>query len=152
MTKATLRQKDLDEDPNLLWNAFIDLVAFDEYEPLSEVQQWAHYCFTYDGQIQNGGHLIFFENYGLDYALKVLVSLENLALSDNLEILRKAYQRAGTMQWVHKAGVEEYVQVALTEPFREDDDAFYNLEPDILNRLQDYAARHMDQFFEVTTS
>jgi hypothetical protein len=50
-----LKQTDIDSDPNLLWNEFVDIIAmldFDESETNIEI---ASLCFWYDSELQNGG-------------------------------------------------------------------------------------------------
>jgi Domain of unknown function (DUF4375) len=149
MTKAKLHKSDIEKDPNLFWNAFIDVVGGDEAEPRSEIQQWAHYCFRYDGEVMNGGHFQFFENNGLVYAMLVLSSLEKLELSQSYKILASAFSKAQNKKWGEIDDVEEYVEMAAAEPFKAEDELYHDLNPDLLHRLQSYAAEHKDEFFEI---
>lgn len=60
LSRAMLSQK-----PYEVWNAFVDLLAMENYTDLDEVQRAAHLCFWYDSEVQNGGHLQYFANRGI---------------------------------------------------------------------------------------
>jgi len=45
-----------------VWNAFVDVLAMEEYADLDPVQRIPHLCFWYDSELQNGGHFQYFEN------------------------------------------------------------------------------------------
>ena len=68
----------LEQKPYEAWNAFVDLLAEESYQDLNDVQRVAHLCFWYDSEVQNGGHLQYFENRGitlLDETLSALLLL-----------------------------------------------------------------------------
>jgi Domain of unknown function (DUF4375) len=149
MTKATLHQKDIESDPNIYWNAFIEVVGDDGTSCDTEVQLHAHYCFRYYNEVMNGGHFQFYENNGLDYAARVLRALEAFDLQDFHSILSAAKRKASSRDWGKIEDVEEFVRAAGEELFITEDDLFYELEPDLLQRLQDYALAHKDEFFQI---
>ncbi len=57
-----LKREEIHADPYLVWNTFIDLVSLAECEELGPKQRIAHLAFWYDSEVQNGGHLQYFEN------------------------------------------------------------------------------------------
>ena len=61
--------------PYEVWNSFVDILATEKYENLDDVQRVAHLCFWYDSEVQNGGHLQYFENRGTGLLDKTLAAL-----------------------------------------------------------------------------
>jgi len=51
-------------EPHMVWNAFVDLIATEDYADLSPLQRKAHLVFWYESEVQNGGHGQYFENQG----------------------------------------------------------------------------------------
>lgn len=150
MVKAKLKKSELERDPHLMWNALIfDVCYGEEDEPRTDIQQSAYYCLCYDGEVQNGGHHQFFENNGLDYARKVMSSLERLGLIASLGILTRAYEKAIHLNWGKNETVEDFVEAALEGLFAREDDEHYSLNPQLLDSIQVFAATHQDDFFEI---
>jgi Domain of unknown function (DUF4375) len=68
MTIRKLSKSDVDAEPYCVWNAFVDLLAMEAYQDLTPEQRAAHLVFWYEHEVQNGGHLQFFENRGTERA------------------------------------------------------------------------------------
>ena len=102
---------------------------------------------SYDGEVQNGGHLQFFENYN-DNLYDMMISLKEILPSDFYNNLEKAYGE------YKKAGyeidsVDDFVNVAL-EGTLDDADNFYYSNDKIINKiLQDYA--NSEEFAKIKT-
>lgn len=148
MTKVVITQKQIDDDPNVFWNAFIDVVGGSDDADFTPLQRHCHLCFRYYNEIMNGGHLQFFENYGMTYADDVLRSLNGLGLTAFAPILVRAIDIATKQNYVIRT-VEEYVEVASRRLFDHEDEAFYSLSPDLLELLQDIGIRQKDEFFTI---
>ena len=56
-----LHKSQIDDDSCIVWNSFIQLLL-NEPDKLTDIQLTAYLAFTYDAEIQNGGHLQYFEN------------------------------------------------------------------------------------------
>lgn len=85
-------------EPHLIWNAFIDLVAVEAYEDLSDLQRKAHLVFWYDTEVQNGGHGQYFENHGTERAGEVIRALEELQLTCLAQVLKEAVSASADAQ------------------------------------------------------
>ncbi len=150
MAKVVLTRKQIEEDPNVFWNAFIDVVTDGDDETRTPLQRHCHLCFTYYGEVMNGGHFQFFENNGVEYARDVLHSLHGLGIVVVAEILEDALRVAAARQWQVIESVEEFVESSLEGLFERHDDDFYSLKPDLLVLLQDIGERQRDEFFTIT--
>ena len=57
-----LAKSEVSDKPYLVWNALIQLITESNHEDLNEIQSIPLFAFWYDSEIQNGGHLQYFEN------------------------------------------------------------------------------------------
>jgi hypothetical protein len=80
----------LQQEPYLVWNAFIDLLAMEEYGDLTSVQRRAHLVLWYDSEVQNGGHGQYFENRGVNRLAETVAALRALGLPDHAQVLSRA--------------------------------------------------------------
>ena len=80
----------LKKKPFELWNAFVDLVAKENYADLDEVQRVAHLSFWYDSEVQNGGHLQFFVNRGNAFQDETLAALDVIGATCQRGVLEGA--------------------------------------------------------------
>ncbi|MFT6816097.1 MAG: hypothetical protein ACJAZ3_002014 [Sphingobacteriales bacterium] len=55
MIKRTLSQNQVSDEPWHVWNAFVDILAMEDYNDLGDIQKPAHSIFWYESEIQNGG-------------------------------------------------------------------------------------------------
>ena len=150
-----LEKSRVDKEPYLVWNAFIHLIAQDPYE-LSDVQGVAHLAFWYDAEVQNGGHLQYFENmfsrYGHKEDILVLATLEALKIigaEEQAEILSQASEQHSAKKRKHPLTVEEFVNLALEDEFGEFDKRYYHCSPDINSYLEEYLQTHMSEFVKL---
>ena len=90
MKIRTLSKNDFDSDHYCVWNAFVDLLAMEEYRDLTPVQRAAHLVFWYEHEVQNGGHLQFFENRGTEHLGETIDALGLLRAVSQQQILRDA--------------------------------------------------------------
>jgi hypothetical protein len=149
LSKVTLTQKQVDEDPTLVWNTFIDIIASGADSSLTPFQHHCHFCFHYDSEVLNGGHLQFFENNGIEYAKCVLVSLGELGLVAASKILREALSVAVKHDWPRFRSLSQYVDGAREGEFDVLDNSYYELEPSVSHSLESILEHQQDEFIEI---
>jgi len=66
MKTRMLTKPQVDAEPFRIWNACVDLLATEDYRDLGKEQRPAHLVFWYESEVQNGGHLQYFENRGVE--------------------------------------------------------------------------------------
>jgi hypothetical protein len=144
-----IRHDVLKERPFELWNAFVDLVARENYANLDEVQRLAHLAFWYESEVQNGGHLQYFENRGTTLLDETLAALSALGANCQRGILEEAGRAFLANSRARIVKPDQYVATALAGEFDAFDSAFYTCEPSIHQLLERYLEQHRDRFVEI---
>jgi hypothetical protein len=146
MKHRTVSKRDAKERPYSVWNAFVDLLAMEQYEDLTPRQRVAHLVFWYESEVQNGGHLQFFENRGTTYLAETIQALGMLAAACHQEVLRSAGEL-----WLSRArtrfkNVEEFCAAAHEHEFAALDARFARCQPPLQQKLEDYLDQHQASF------
>lgn len=136
--------------PHRIWNAFVELVGTHEYEDLSGEQRPAHLVFWYESEVQNGGHLQYFENRGVERVEETIASLGKMAAFCQQQVLREAFDLLLSRQRERIRTVEEYVSAALKDDFGQLDRRFYSCSPSLQSCLEDYLAGHQSSFISLS--
>ena len=131
-------------EPHVVWNAFVDLIATENYTALSPLQRKAHLVFWYESEVQNGGHGQYFENQGRDRLRETVDALRDLGLACQASVLARAVERFSgadpQADWLD----------ALPEGFVEQlDQAFSACSPDVTTALAAHLEAHKAEYIEV---
>lgn len=143
VSRAALR-----EQPYLVWNAFIDLVALTEQDDLTPVQSVAHLAFWYDSELQNGGHLQHFSNRGAVCAAGTIGALTVLAAKKQSAILMGALGAWQAQGRTPIASVEDYIEEALADEFGDYVARYHQCVPALTSLLQAYLDANESQFID----
>ena len=135
--------------PYLVWNKFLDLLVEAEYDELSPLQQTAQLVFLYDGEIQNGGHLQYFENSRLLHASETVEAFRALGATAQAGILERAIARWKSKERTSIETAKEYVAEALEGEFDDLDTEYYDCVPDTNAHLEKLLASRQDEFVEI---
>lgn len=153
MTKPKVLRKvnrsGLQKEPHLIWNAFIDLIALTDYEDLSEIQRVAHLAFWYESEVQNGGHLQYFENRGVAQIDETLAALETLGAHCHRKILRAASEHIHSNPRGKIFTVEEYISRAAEGEYEKYDSAYGECQPTMNEYLEAYLQTNLNEFVEL---
>jgi hypothetical protein len=141
-----LKAEAVAKEPYLVWNAFIDLIALEEYEALSAVQRTAQLAFYYDAEVQNGGHHQYFENSAGIRTQETVDALLQLGLPCQAEILRQAIVTWNSKEREPAATPEEFLAGELEGEFEGSDTSYYECSPTTTERLELYLAEHQSDF------
>ncbi len=151
-----LTKAQLDKDPYLKWNAFIDLIAVNSLDQLTDIQAVPKAAWKYDSEIQNGGHIQFFENVSNLYKEKTetwlnmtIEALKILGATCQHDILVQASQQYFSVARKHPQTAGEFVELELGSEFEEFDNKYYDCSPDMNSYLQKYLDIHSADFVEV---
>lgn len=132
---ATRQKKNVKEEDTFSdekWNKMIDLwVDYELNHPIKDV-------LTYDSEVNNGGHLQFFENCNNELD-EMLISLKDNLPEDIYINLKKAYD-VYTSSDINIENVDDYVGEALEDRFREYDSYYYNNNYKVNEVLRNYAS------------
>ena len=147
-----LTQQEIKTAPHLVWNAFVDLLAFTDHECLAPEQRPAHWVFWYESEVQNGGHFQYFENRGTVHLGVTLEALELLGATCQQRVL----QAAGAL-WLSDPRppvetVDEFCEQALEGEFDSYDARFHDCSPSLLECLETHLQHHRDLFVRVLST
>lgn len=149
MVIRRISRSDIEKEPYQLWNAFIDLLAMEEYESLNNVQRIAYLSFWYDSEVNNGGHLQYFENQGIHHLEETISALKNIGADKQSQILSAAGKRYLKKRRNPVLSAAEFVFKALEGEFDEFDSKYYNCSPTVNDFLEKYLKSHQDQFVQI---
>jgi hypothetical protein len=142
----TITKEQLRIDPYAVWNEYIHLLAMSDYPDLSPIQQAAHLVFWYESEVQNGGHLQYFENQGVARVSEVVAALRQLGAKCQADILSMASTQFGAKRRRKIKTAEKYVETALDGEFDRFDREFSELKPTLIEVLQAFLDQNQSEF------
>ena len=150
MILRSLTKQEVEAWPFQIWNAFVDLLAMEDYHQLSPEQRPAHLVFWYENEVQNGGHFQYFENRGTEHLAATIDALGLLGATCQEQVLRESGK-----QWLNRsrpgvATAEEFCETALGDEFGTFDSRFYKCSPSLSDYLEEYLKRHQESFVRIT--
>ena len=148
MIRRKLTRKEAKEKEYLIWNAFVDLVTMEKECNLSEIQMHGKRAFDYDSEIQNGGHLQYFENYKHKDHNQVIESLLELNEIKQANLLEQALAIYNKKERPIIKDSIEYSKIALEGEFDELDLQYYKENPPLTEFMEEYIHIHSNQFVE----
>jgi hypothetical protein len=150
MIRRKLKRSEHEAVSYAAWNEFVHLLAMEPAEALTETQRHAHFAFWYDSEVQNGGHLQYFENQGTGHVESALRGLQMIGAHLQHSLLSAAVARWLSNPRKRIETGEEYVATALQDEFGDLDSAYYSCKPDITSLLHAYLDSHFNDFVELT--
>jgi hypothetical protein len=141
---------EIDSNPHAEWNAFIDLLAVEDYEDLDTQQRQAHLIFWYESEVQNGGHFQYFENRGTQLVPETIDALVAFCAEEHANVLRQAHSLASKHHWGEISSVEEFVEDALESEFGDLDMAFHACNPTVLEVLARHLKANRELYLEIS--
>lgn len=133
-------------EPWAVWNAFIDLIATEEFESLPPIQRVGHLIFWYESEVQNGGHYQFFVNGGTVHLHETVEVLGDLGLTCQAETLRAAGDVWLSSERTFPETGEDFASGALEGEFDELDAGFHECLPSLMEALESHLKEHQDEY------
>ena len=149
MKTRRLTKQEVDAQPFRVWNAYADLLAMEDYRDLAEEQRPAHLVFWYESEVQNGGHLQYFENRGTELLQETVNALGLLGAGCQQQILREAGEVLVSRTRPPIRTVPEFSAVALKEEFSAFDSRFHACSPSLQECLEAYLVRRQSSFVTI---
>jgi len=140
----------LAHEPHLAWNAYVEILAMAGYGDLDPVQRVPHLCFWYENEVQNGGHLQYFENRGTALLKETLYALRILGATQQQRVLEEAARVFLNKPRSKIQTAEEFSRTALEGEFKRFDSAYYSCKPSMEKLLRAYLKLHSKHFLEIT--
>lgn len=143
---ACVTKADLEANPGAIWNAFIELIASTPYDDLTPSQQPAALVLSYDMEVQNGGHLQYFTNFGTDLCCMTIHALTGIGASAQAALLERALSRWNSAARLRPTDALKYSAVALEAEFDDLDLALHECPISLVDLLQRYLDDHETDF------
>jgi hypothetical protein len=150
MIIRSLTHDEVRAQPYRVWNAFVNLLWMERYEDLSPEQRRAQLVIHYEGEIQNGGHLQYFEKKGTKHLSETIEALGVIGAAGQQQVLREAGAKWLSHPRKRIQTAQEYCDIALAGEFDSFDSRFYDCSPPLTQCLEAYLERHQDLFVRVT--
>jgi len=149
MITRSLTKFEAQAEPSCIWNAYVDLLAMESCEDLTSDQRPAHLVFWYESEVQNGGHLQYFENRGAKHLAETIDALGLLKAGCQQRVLREASALwlAHDRQHIQTAG--EFCRIALGNEFGAFDSRYHACSPTLEECLAAYLEHHQSLFVTV---
>ena len=148
MVRAKVKRADYERAAYLAWNAFVELVS-DPVKGMSRLQLDVAEAFLYENEVQNGGHLQYFENHGRERGQNAVQALGRLGLTCHQKVLQEAIETWGSEKRKPVETAEDYSEIALQGEFDHSDGAYHACAPDMQEHLERILATHFDEFIEL---
>jgi hypothetical protein len=149
MIIRSLTKQEVDADPYCVWNAFVDLLAMEDYDDLSPEQCLAQLVFWYESEVQNGGHFQYFENRGMTYLDDTVNALGLLGATFQQQILREAGELWRSRSRASIQSTQEFCDTALEGEFDTFDSRFHTCSMSLQQCLEAYLAQHQSSFIRI---
>ena len=102
----------------------IELISNENENDLTPIQKIAQQAFIYDSELQNGGHLQYFENqFQINYS-EVIKSLKITGALKQSEILQIATRQFLGKQREKIIDKQEFIEAAIDEEYKQFDDEY----------------------------
>jgi hypothetical protein len=150
MRVRRVTKQELDAFPHCVWNAYLDLLANEDYDDLTSEQRAAQLVFLYESEVQNGGHLQFFENRGSERLEETIEALGALGACSQQQLLREAGQAWLSRPRPRIETAEEFSEAALDGEFAAFDLRFMLCEPTLYKKLEEYLSQRQSSFILIT--
>ncbi len=150
MILRSLTKQEVEAEPFCVWNAFVNVLAMEDYDQLSPKQRPAHLVFWYEHEVQNGGHFQYFENRGTEHLAGTIEALSLLGAICQQQVLREAGER-----WLSRSRpcvqtAQEFCDTALEGEFGSFDSRFHACSPTLPECLEAYLERNQALFVSIT--
>jgi len=147
--RRKLKRRDYEVQPYLAWNAFVSLLATEKYENLTPLQADATLIFWYDSEVQNGGHLQYFENKGVAKASGAVAALSRRGAAEQSRTLADAIAVWSSRPRPRIETAQEFCQAALKGEFDSFDRAYHACKPAVMDLLEEILKNNFSEFIEL---
>ena len=144
LTKAQVEAR-----PYEVWNAFVNLLWMERYEDLSPEQRPAQLVIKYEGEVQNGGHLQYFENGRGEHLDETISALGLLGATSQQQVLREAAALWKSRARPRVQTAQEFCETALEGEFSELDRRFYDCTPSLPHCLESHLSKNGSKYVSI---
>ncbi len=149
MIRRKVNRNEYEAESYLAWNAFVDLLAIEDFDDLTEIQRNAFLLFWYDSEVHNGGHFQYFVNSAGNRAKDTILALSTLNMHCLSKVLQQAYDYVSLNPIDEIDSADDFVIQASDVNFRKFDESFYRCGKIPMDYLESYLEKHFEHFIEL---
>jgi hypothetical protein len=149
MIRRKLSNKLIQKEKYQLWNSFIDLLSMESENNLTDIQKNAQRAFWYESEVQNGGHLQYFENVKFDDYSTIVQSIKEIGATEHANILEKALIIYFSKERQQIEDIENYIDEELEGEYINLDMEYGSIEPNMNYYLEKYLEKYKNEFIEI---
>lgn len=150
MITRSLTKQEVEAEPFRVWNAYVNLLAMEDYHDLSPEQHPAYWVFWYEYEVQNGGHFQYFENRGTEHLAATIEALGLLGAACQQQVLREAGELWLSRFRPRVQTAQEFCDTALEGEFETLDSRLHACSPTLQQCLEAHLDSHQSSFISVT--
>lgn len=148
LARQRLSRLEIEKDPNLLWNRFIDILAQTAPDHPSPSHRRFSLVFWHESEVQNGGHLQFFLNRPQGSTEATVEALQSLRADAHATVRTKAIEIWNENHLALMRDAEDYITEAKEGRFELLDSEFYALRPTLIDLLEAALESNTGEFFD----
>jgi len=149
MIRRKLSKNILEKENFQLWNSFIDILAMENEKKLTDIQKNAQRAFWYESEVQNGGHVQYFENINLNNYVPIINSLKYIGANNHAEILEKAVKIYFKNGIRNIDSVDDLINASLEKKIQKLDYEYNEIKPNMNYSLKEYLNKYLEEFIEI---
>lgn len=149
MILRSLTKDEVENEHWRVWNAYVDLLAMEDYDDLSPEQRPAHLLFWYDSEVQNGGHFQYFENRGTTRLAETVDALGKLGAACQQQVLQEAGKLWLSRPRIHPETSQDFCDIAMEGEMDSFDARLYACSPSVDEVLEEYLREHQSFFVHI---
>jgi hypothetical protein len=144
--RVRVTKAELEANSGANWNAFIHFLITANYDDLPPFQRNACLVFSYDAEVQNGGHFQFFSNHTNEQTGDTIVALKAMGAPSHARVLELALAKWRSAARIPPADTLEYLAIALESEFEDLDRAFHDCQETLIAVLQHHFSAHESDY------
>lgn len=144
-----LSQSDVQFHPEMVWNAYVDLLSTEDPRELSVIQRPAQIVFWYERDVQKGGHKQYFQRHGPGSLEPTLEALGLLGAKEQQQILKEAAAAQLRRETAVPTTLEQYIEWVDSINLAGFDARFRGCSSGLTKHLQAYLNNHLSSFVVV---
>ncbi len=144
LTKAQVEAR-----PYEVWNAFVNLLWMERYEDLSPEQRPAQLVIKYEGEVQNGGHLQYFENCRGEHLDETIAALGVVGATCQQQVLREAAALWRSCARPRIQTAQQFCETALAGEFSEFDRRFHACATPLEQLLESHLKQNPSRYVSI---
>lgn len=146
---AQVSKSEYEKDPSARFRALVEYLGQNNSPQADRELELVRLAFFYDAEVLNGGHLQYFVNRGTNEAPAVLSALEAVGDLERAALLRSCLARVAASPLPRVESLGAYADLAAARSFRSEDTRYYEIRPELLQRIQDFITPKLSQLVEL---